>query len=96
VILRTCVCGRICPPGTNRCPLHAIQRDNGHSRRKRIAREVLAQEHTCWICGHPERPGDPLTIDHLIPVAYGGTTTRENLRAAHRSCNSRRGASLVR
>lgn len=36
---------------------------------------------------------DPLapTFDHLIPVADGGSDEPENLAAAHRSCNSRRG-----
>lgn len=31
------------------------------------------------------------SFDHLIPVSYGGTDAPENLRLAHRGCNSRRG-----
>jgi 5-methylcytosine-specific restriction endonuclease McrA len=94
--MRACmVCGLPAPPGKSRCSLHAIRSDKGHSRRKRIARQVLAGQTVCAICGQPARDGDPLTIDHIIPIAYGGTTTPLNLRAAHRSCNSRRGTNLV-
>lgn len=31
------------------------------------------------------------TFDHLTPVSYGGTDAPENLRLAHRVCNTRRG-----
>jgi 5-methylcytosine-specific restriction endonuclease McrA len=31
------------------------------------------------------------SFDHLIPVSHGGTDAPENLRLAHRGCNSRRG-----
>jgi 5-methylcytosine-specific restriction endonuclease McrA len=55
-------------------------------------RTVLAQEHECWLCGKPATPDDPLTADHVIPIDEGGTNARTNLRAAHSSCNSRRGA----
>jgi 5-methylcytosine-specific restriction endonuclease McrA len=31
-------------------------------------------------------------MDHLVPVSRGGSVySRENLRAAHRICNTRRG-----
>jgi 5-methylcytosine-specific restriction endonuclease McrA len=96
-ILRACAyCGRPVPVGAIRCAEHAIARDNGHARRKRIARGFLATQTVCAICGQPARPNDPLTIDHVIPVAHGGQTTLANLRAAHRSCNSRRGARFTR
>ena len=72
----------------------SIQGDKGGRPRKRLARIVLEEEHLCWLCGFPARPHDPLTLDHVLPVALGGTTTRDNVRAAHRSCNSRRGARL--
>lgn len=32
------------------------------------------------------------TVDHLIPVADGGTHTWDNVALAHRSCNTSRGA----
>ena len=52
---------------------------------------VLAEEHACWVCGQPPTPDDPLVADHVVPRAQGGTDARDNLRAAHRSCNGRRG-----
>ena len=44
----------------------------------------------CHICGKTIIRKD-LTLDHLIPYSEGGEDTSLNLRAAHRSCNSRRG-----
>jgi 5-methylcytosine-specific restriction endonuclease McrA len=35
------------------------------------------------------------TFDHLIPVAEDGSDAPENLRLAHRTCNSRRGTGGV-
>jgi 5-methylcytosine-specific restriction endonuclease McrA len=58
---------------------------------QRLARQVLAEEPTCWLCGEPARVDDPLEVDHVIPRSEGGATTRANLRAAHRSCNRSRG-----
>ena len=54
--------------------------------------QTLREETHCWICGEPGSPADPLTADHLLAVAAGGPSSRSNLRAAHLSCNSRRGA----
>jgi hypothetical protein len=31
------------------------------------------------------------TLDHIVPVVYGGVRTEENLRLVHRYCNNRRG-----
>ena len=92
VTLRACTsCGRIkqhrqrcayCPPPTS---YRGAQYQQARA-------QTLREEHTCWICGDPARPGDPLTADHLVPVSKQGSSERHNLRAAHRSCNGRRGA----
>ena len=58
---------------------------------QRLAKQVLAEEKTCWICGESARPDDPLEVDHVVPRAEGGATVRSNLRAAHASCNRSRG-----
>lgn len=50
---------------------------------------LLARSTTCWICG---REGAD-TADHVVPLIDGGhPTSLLNMRPAHRSCNSRRGA----
>lgn len=52
----------------------------------------------CGICGNPtDRDASvphPLapTLDHITALARGGHHTRDNVRCAHFSCNSRKGA----
>lgn len=56
----------------------------------------LRDSYKCQICGkrlamtktvpHPKAP----TIDHIIPLAQGGTHERNNVQAAHFLCNSRK------
>ena len=41
----------------------------------------------CWLCG-----GEADSVDHVIPVACGGSNWPANLRPACRDCNSRKGA----
>lgn len=80
-------CRRIVDHGS-RCAHHRITRGRQHRELRAI---VLAEEMTCWICREPARVGDPLTLDHIVPLAHGGQHTRRNARAAHASCNTRRG-----
>ena len=53
---------------------------------------------TCKLCSQPidqwrQRP-DPMagTVDHILPLARGGTHTWGNVQSAHLGCNSRKGA----
>jgi 5-methylcytosine-specific restriction endonuclease McrA len=52
---------------------------------------------TCLLCSRPvDRSADPQSdwypsLDHILPQSKGGKHTLENLRAAHRWCNSVRG-----
>jgi 5-methylcytosine-specific restriction endonuclease McrA len=62
-------------------------------------REVFDRDGwTCQLCGGPCDPSvrvpslQAATLDHIIPVSLGGSHTRANVRCAHYSCNSRRGA----
>ena len=48
--------------------------------------------HTCQYCG---KNGDLLTLDHVIPRSLGGSHTWENLVAACRRCNHKKGGRLV-
>lgn len=49
---------------------------------------ILATNPHCAICGQPGAD----TIDHIIPIAHGGTNTPTNLQPAHRWCNGSKGA----
>jgi hypothetical protein len=55
---------------------------------------VRAAATICHLCEKPFTADDPPVADHVIPRAYGGSDDIENLRAAHRSCNGRKGATL--
>jgi hypothetical protein len=55
---------------------------------KRLRFEILRRDnHTCRYCGQAA-PKVPLTVDHVIPEALGGTTTAGNLVTACQDCNS--------
>lgn len=43
----------------------------------------------CYYCG-AKKERDELTMDHLVPLARGGRSTRDNLVCACRQCNSRK------
>lgn len=45
----------------------------------------------CRQCGHNVE----LQFDHVIPIAYGGATTAENLQILCGPCNRRKGASVA-
>lgn len=50
----------------------------------------LRDEHRCQYCG--ERSGaHDLSLDHVLPQSRGGTTSWENVVAACRPCNLRKG-----
>jgi 5-methylcytosine-specific restriction endonuclease McrA len=63
-------------------------------RRRRIDKATRAyvlqrDNYRCWICRSSTPRAD--TVDHIKPVAHGGTDLISNLKAAHQLCNSRRG-----
>lgn len=50
----------------------------------------------CAYCQTSEQiTGQPLTIDHIIPVSLGGDSLFENLCRACRRCNEFKGAAVV-
>ena len=55
---------------------------------KRNRAIILQGEPNCHICGHPGAD----TADHIVPIDAGGDSSVDNLRPAHRKCNSRLGA----
>lgn len=57
---------------------------------KRTRFEVLKRDqHTCRYCHATDQP---LTIDHVTPVALGGTDNPDNLVACCRDCNAGKAA----
>lgn len=62
--------------------------------RTRIYRTVARQLHgvvPCWVCGEPVTPADA-TLEHIKPLAEGGSSHIENLAISHARCNSARHA----
>jgi hypothetical protein len=59
---------------------------------KRLRFEVLRRDgHTCRYCGR-SAPEVRLTVDHVVPVALGGSDAPENLVTACSECNSGKSA----
>lgn len=60
---------------------------------KRAKAKILQTQEVCGICGRPVDKGlkypHPLsaTVDHIIPLAKGGTNDAGNLQLAHWCCN---------
>jgi 5-methylcytosine-specific restriction endonuclease McrA len=53
----------------------------------------IKREPWCAACGHEGSTDNPLTADHIVPVAEGGVRLDgTNLRTLCRRCNSSRGA----
>lgn len=48
----------------------------------------------CAYCG-AQLSERTFTVDHVFPVAHGGTDDFDNLTVACRPCNSRKGARLI-
>jgi 5-methylcytosine-specific restriction endonuclease McrA len=66
---------------------HQIRRPR--PRVKLTRREIFARDrHTCQYCG---RTANDLTLDHVLPRHRGGQHTWENLVAACKPCNHRKG-----
>ncbi len=59
---------------------------------KRMAPGIF--ERDGWQCCYCHISGPPLTVDHIVPIAAGGTNLPSNLIAACKSCNCSKGASL--
>lgn len=65
---------------------------------REVRAAILAANQTCGICGeiinvglsglHPDGPN----IDHIIPLAHGGSDDLANLMPTHRRCNLAKGA----
>ena len=61
----------------------------GHKWRM-LRKQVLEGNPNCWLCGKPGAD----TVDHILPLSQFPELAHDitNLRPAHRSCNSSKGA----
>lgn len=72
---------------------HRAYRRQQAALKRRTARLGLV----CWLCGSkidtslPPTDGQSFTADHIMALANGGHLVKNELRPAHRGCNSRRG-----
>ncbi|MGO1957204.1 HNH endonuclease [Microbacterium sp.] len=57
------------------------------SRRAMLDRALSLYGWACSICGGPIADGDE-SLQHMKPRSKGGTDDEENLRPAHKRCNS--------
>lgn len=75
----------------------ALQRGAFKAERVYRKRVFERDKWKCHICGGridksltaPDRGS--ATLDHIVPLAFGGEHTMHNIKAAHYGCNSRRG-----
>lgn len=51
-----------------------------------------SQDYRCAICGEVK----PLERDHIFPLSKGGAFTKDNIQGLCRSCNSSKGARVIR
>lgn len=78
----------------------ACKRALGYKVNVSRAQRLEIYERDAWTCQICDRAVEPAlhpnhtfaaTLDHLIPRSHGGSDDPENLRLAHRICNSARG-----
>lgn len=62
-----------------------------YTRDEIIERDSVFGDCICQICGLPiDIAGGELELDHIVPIAAGGSDTGDNIRCAHQSCNNTR------
>ena len=68
-----------------------IRREKGKARDLRKSRwwQQKISKGTCYYCGVQVKPGE-LTMDHVVPLARGGRSTKDNLVACCKECNTKK------
>lgn len=84
---------RFCSASCN-SKAHGLKRGAGRigpGRRREIERAYIIERDgsRCHLCGELCSAED-VSLDHVIPLAQGGSHAPENLRVAHLSCNARK------
>ena len=71
------------------------------AQRDRLRRAIARSKPACHICGEaidyslPHLDPKAFVIDHVVPLIRGGSDTIDNVKAAHRDCNSAKRARVV-
>ena len=70
--------------------------------RDRHRQTIARARPDCALCGEPidytitdRLHPRAFVVDHIIPLARGGTDTLDNKQAAHRECNAKKAARLI-
>lgn len=61
---------------------------------KRHKARLYAEDPTCALCNKKIDMLENATLDHIVPRAHGGHTTRDNIQLAHLQCNYDKGHEL--
>jgi len=98
MLLKVCSCGRAtertpCPDCERRRNAQPNRKAHRTARHRKLRAQVLNRDR--GVCGICHQPGAD-TLDYIVPLAHGGRMSDQNARAAHRSCNSRLGATVRR
>lgn len=109
-MLKTCAgCSKIIPVTSKRGRCDECRRDYERQRRqwrgktaargygsewRRLVRIAIAMHPYCVDCRHTGSRDNPLTGDHIIPLAQGGQNNLGNIAVRCRVCNGRRGATV--
>ena len=56
-----------------------------------MIRQMKAQADQCWYCGERFTDHRPKQTDHIVPLAKGGSHTRENVVIVCAQCNASKG-----
>jgi 5-methylcytosine-specific restriction endonuclease McrA len=82
------------PRTQKRKPMILSTKDRGFDAEYRRLRKLLVTQAygtPCPFCALLMLPEDSLSLDHIVPRAWGGKSIEGNLRVAHYSCNSAQG-----
>lgn len=70
-------------------------RENAKRRPLTSKKELLwRHSHICGICKDPIESIHDATVDHILPLAHGGSNRFDNFQLAHEQCNSEKGCKL--
>ena len=69
------------------------ERDKARKLRKTRWWQQKTAQGICWYCGQKVGYAN-LTMDHIIPLARGGHSTKDNLVPCCKECNTKKNSSL--